>query len=356
VFGSTLSENGDAVSSAVGSSNNRIEIAPTGFVSGLSDGIDLDGTNHTVVNNGTVNGLVDSGVELRGGAGGSSSILTNYGSIYGTPKGVSVIGGQNTVFNFGDIAGENRGIEATSANGCKVRNSGTVQGDSGIVVSSAAGTANIIANTGTIIGNYAVFTSAGAETLINVGRILGTVNLGASDDVVRNSGTIDGGIGLLDGNDIYRGRLGGLAGPVDGGIGNDTLIGAGEDDELFGGSGADAIRGGAATTASTAATPRTTSPAAAARTPSCSSPTATATSSPISSAAWTCSTSPRSASPTSRPRSRSQGMSAATRSPRSAATTSSRCSECRQPDRRRHSRVAPAKPAPCRVATPRGPA
>jgi len=71
-----------------------------------------------------------------------------------------------------------------------------------------------------------VFTGGDSDdTLYVAGTVAGGVSLGAGNDVVVNSGVIDGDLDLGDGDDRYEALGSGLVtGTIDGGAGNDTLV------------------------------------------------------------------------------------------------------------------------------------
>jgi len=77
------------------------------------------------------------------------------------------------------------------------------------------------------------------DQIDNEGIINGNVSLGLGDDTIFNDGAINGDVLLGSGNDFYEAEDDGTAFSVDGGAGNDTLIGGEADDQFYGGTGAD---------------------------------------------------------------------------------------------------------------------
>ena len=111
----------------------------------------------------------------------------------------------------------------------------------------------------TAIGNAAGATIRGAETAIvaehggaifftNLGIVIGNVETDlnvAVKDVVVNHGKIIGNVFLGAGGDMYNGA-GGTVGAVSGEDGNDQLIGSAAADKFFGGLGNDRLVGAGA--------------------------------------------------------------------------------------------------------------
>lgn len=97
-----------------------------------------------------------------------------------------------------------------------------------------------IGNSGEVIGQ--VTGSDGDDLLVNSGRMDG-VALGKGDDGVQNLGQM-GKVALGLGDDLFSAEAGGTQGVVLGGRGDDTLTGAAQDDRFFGGDGRDSLAGG----------------------------------------------------------------------------------------------------------------
>ncbi|HEY1299759.1 MAG TPA: calcium-binding protein, partial [Stellaceae bacterium] len=88
---------------------------------------------------------------------------------------------------------------------------------------------------------------AAAITVTNSGSILSStgyaMSLSFGDDVVTNSGLIQGAVYLGNGNDLFDSRLGTITGMIVGGDGDDTIYGGKGDDTIVGGDGNDRIDG-----------------------------------------------------------------------------------------------------------------
>ncbi len=88
---------------------------------------------------------------------------------------------------------------------------------------------------------------AGHDRLVNTGRLFASeaLTLGAGEDVVVNAGFINAEtLDLGAGDDIYRGHKGNFYGILNGGGGDDLLIGSHDMDRHKGGAGNDTLRGG----------------------------------------------------------------------------------------------------------------
>jgi Ca2+-binding RTX toxin-like protein len=137
----------------------------------------------------------------------------------------------------------------------QVVNHGLITGGTGVFLLSEgpAGTSSsTLVNTGTINAEvYGVWHDFSEETLTinNSGTIRGGVASFLSDrtskDQITNSGTMIGTVQLGAGDDIYDGRLGTVQGIVVGDAGNDRLYSGAGNDGLFGAVGNDQLRGGA---------------------------------------------------------------------------------------------------------------
>lgn len=160
---------------------------------------------------------------------------------------------------------DNRGVIdmiSTSANGVTVAiylfpdssnphstgtiiNSGRIIADVAILSSDGYNVALNITNSGHIEGELQRATG-GLDVVRNLpgGEWIGHLNFGFGADLVLNSGFIQGAVDLNDGNDLFDGRGGSVAGTVSGGPGNDILIGGSAADILSGGDGTDVIQGG----------------------------------------------------------------------------------------------------------------
>lgn len=182
---------------------------------------------------------------------GSSSFLQNWGEVTGT-WGSFLQGFDNgKVENHGVMAGSSQeGLYLTSSVNVQVVNTGVISGGDSISFITSDGT---VQNSGQIIGSGesgygidAVLSTDGIK-ILNTGLItsigLAAIQLGVFDDIVRNSGQIDGDVLLGDGADKFRGFEGTTTGDVFGEGGNDLLIGGANSDRLDGGDGDDVLRG-----------------------------------------------------------------------------------------------------------------
>jgi Hint domain len=142
-----------------------------GIITG-KDGIALSGTSGTIANSGTVVGTKYVGIFLSSG-----TINNTSGLIIGARDGIDTQGA------------------VTVTNSSTIASAGSFQLDAGIYL----GAGGMITNeaTGLLSGPLGIFSSLHGGTIINVGTILGGIELyGSPGGSVSNSGTIDGGIGV----------------------------------------------------------------------------------------------------------------------------------------------------------------
>jgi serralysin len=221
-----------------------------GSVSSGWDGVRFDGNQGHITN--------ALGASIKGhydaiGLYGDDAIVDNFGSIVGGAyTGVFLAASSNhvTVNNSGDIHGFYWGIAAWSTlEGGHIGNSGLISGGFyGIDVSTAAGLTTFIKNagTGTINGAVAISTEAGAIALDNQGTLAGGISCtaaGANDTIV-NSGKITGSVLLGPGDDSFAGADGTSGVSIFGEAGKDNLLGGKGDDLISGGRSSDTLTGG----------------------------------------------------------------------------------------------------------------
>ena len=89
VGGLIASEDGDAISSTAGSSALQVVVEETGAVLSRSDAIELNGDDHSVVNNGELSALEDAAIQVLG----DDADVTNFGTATGfrNPRGAVVV-------------------------------------------------------------------------------------------------------------------------------------------------------------------------------------------------------------------------------------------------------------------------
>lgn len=117
---------------------------------------------------------------------------------------------------------------------------------------SSANTTSVLLNSGKIEGNSIGVLRSGSESLEfhNSGSVDGGVSAfdgqGTGKVSIENTGQMTGAIDFGDGDDVYDGHAGRHTGShINGGGGNDTLIGGVDDDDLAGLSGDDLLYGNA---------------------------------------------------------------------------------------------------------------
>lgn len=211
-------------SSAIGISSYGIgEIKNEGDLTvnseqGTAYGITLPNAFNTIINNGTitVNGWNDS-IAIKGGFGTLS--LTNTGDITATTlnSDITTIGIKHSTNFDGEFT---------------FNNSGTVHADIAIDTRLEFSASGPIDNArGTV------------DSITNSGTITGDIYLYRRDDEIINSGVIEGNIFLGAHDDLLDTRNGTIVGRVDGGSGNDELLGSITGDQFFGGQGNDRLTG-----------------------------------------------------------------------------------------------------------------
>lgn len=253
----------------------NVQITATGRIYADSDGIELNSTRATVVNNGEIYGNGDSGIQMllnaNAGLVGGRSAITNTGLVYGKFYGVRLDQEKVLVNNTGIITGA-WAIYANNVD-TKIINTGEIRGgaaqdDFGIdgSVGIAAGSFDNldVYNAGLVSGaDFAIRGDEADDVIRNAGTLVGAVSLAGGDDLFVNiaRGYADALVQAGAGNDILVG--GDLADTFDGegdndlmaggqgddtlsgGEGNDTILGNEDDDALNGNAGQDSLRGGA---------------------------------------------------------------------------------------------------------------
>ncbi|WGM48763.1 hypothetical protein KOAAANKH_03670 [Brevundimonas sp. NIBR10] len=166
------------------------------------------------------------------------------GGIFRNSGLVEVSGGQTAVgFDLGRTSTlENTGtIRVTNPTGTAV----------GIRVAHLASESSTITNTGLIEANYAIFDASetysppqdAIQVVTNFGQIRGQIYLARGADQIVNVGSIVGSITLGAGDDLYQGERGTQSGGVYGGFGDDRLLAGTGSDILYGESGEDILSG-----------------------------------------------------------------------------------------------------------------
>jgi Ca2+-binding RTX toxin-like protein len=210
VRGTVGSDTHSGINVDSGESNNSIVVASTGIVSGQLEGIEVNGTSTTIVNNGKIFG-VDEGIDFQPTS--TDNVLINFGEIVGLSGGVDTFNSTNNrIYNHGQIIGTAAAGVFLDGDGSLLHNTGEIAalgGDAGVVLSTETGETASLFNSGTI---------SGSDFLGNA--VVG----GTGDDTVINQGTINGNVALGGGNDVFNGTGGTVNGTVFGGAGDDIYI------------------------------------------------------------------------------------------------------------------------------------
>jgi Ca2+-binding RTX toxin-like protein len=226
-------------------------------------------------------GVYSGGSEALGDTGVTNAGLVHVTSNGGTAYGVYLPTGEGFA-NGGTIevsgAHASYGVymfqwDSAFLNSGTIRVTDSAPGEDSVAAYLNTTVARGFLNAGTLQGDYALkFNDYNPELpgfpvsvsrFENTGRMIGKVDLGHANQVLVNSGSIQGDVALGTGDDTYSGRAGSIVGMVSGGegndslqggagfdylqgnAGNDTVVGGGGADWLLGGQGADLINGGA---------------------------------------------------------------------------------------------------------------
>jgi Ca2+-binding RTX toxin-like protein len=230
-----------------GSLYNRARIS-----SGEANGVLWSGANNDNMTNAAGGSIVgfQNGVVMSGGSG---QVLDNSGSITGTSfYGVSfeTTGTGDVLNNHGHIVGLDAGVFAQSFNfGPALNNFGSITstGGTGIFVFTVAATTTMIDNAagGLISGAVnAINGHQGRFHLVNHGTIAGNVvDSDNQNDVIVNAGKLIGAVLLGAGNDSFDGA-GGTSGAIFAQGGNDRIVLGNGNAKVHVGAGSDSITAG----------------------------------------------------------------------------------------------------------------
>jgi Ca2+-binding RTX toxin-like protein len=186
--------------------------------------------NHGIIDVGAGNNGDALSMELGANVDGA---VTNHGTILG--RGVAA-GAPNNKNNQASAVRLYAPTDLPLAvfNG-DIKNSGLLSAENGatLLIEDKTQLNGQIINSGIIQGGK---TATGGSLAIDV-------SLAEGDNKIKNSGIIVGDVLLGEGNDLFEGARGKVDGSIDGGAGNDTLIGGKHHDRLFGGAGNDILMG-----------------------------------------------------------------------------------------------------------------
>ena len=184
----------------LGGTGDVLTITAAGIVKGTT-GVSLQGSDQTLVNN----GLIDGGNGISLGSG--TYDITNNGTIKAASNGYGANwSGDGTDFtNNGTITGK-YGLMLSGSTDMPVLGADSVikATSIGLMLDSQGGISSTTHNQGLLQGGTTSFAGdEGNETLVNTGRLVGTVK-------------------LYEGNDVFDNRGGTFSGIVEGGRGSDT--------------------------------------------------------------------------------------------------------------------------------------
>ncbi|SMX45602.1 calcium-binding protein [Maliponia aquimaris] len=242
---------------------NSTDFHNHGTVIGQINGVDVFAGSSAVVNHGTIESLGD-GINLNHQAGSGTHRIYNNGDIIAEQEVIDVDSSFTyslVVVNNGLMLSRNSALISSfgSALNVTVQNTGVMQGQN---LNLDASVNAILSNSGTIQTTAIFAISASTVRINNSGQILDTDGAGSgvvirtsiNADVLVNSGLIVGNVELESGADLFQSAASGVVqGVVLGGAGNDTLAGGdsadtlsgdGNDDLILGRGGDDSLDGG----------------------------------------------------------------------------------------------------------------
>ena len=222
--------------------------------------VDLDGVSqhYTVYCGGLIAGYGPANGAYHGAMGiylastcTANITIGSTGTVHGDDGAVWLLG-SGSVLNYGIISSATTlgcALYSGSGSPASIDNKGQIVNSSGDAIKMNADVHSSISNSGLIsaaaYSNAIVSWSAfSADVVTNSGEIIGNIELDGGNDLVRNTvgGHIVGQTHLRNGNDTYVG--GGYDDIAFGDAGTDALSGGKGKDTLHGGAGADRITGG----------------------------------------------------------------------------------------------------------------
>lgn len=167
--------------------------------------------------------LVNSGT-IRANANGNAVFSNRPIELVGQTVGLLVYGGlspssaiTNTASGSIEATGSKAIAVASLFHGLTLRNDGSITG----AADNAPRAADAVVPLATAIQTFGDF----ADTIVNTGRITGSINLAEGADTIVNTGLIDGNVFLGAGDDLFVQRASAsLIGTVDAGTGTDAFV------------------------------------------------------------------------------------------------------------------------------------
>lgn len=174
---------------------------------------------------------------------GDNGVVVNHGEV-SAQYGIYIIETSTSAENTGSVYGSVHGFYHDDSGGGAFTNSGKVEGGQSAIRADGA---LVLTNSGVLTGESGkgvVEVEGGSLTMINSGKVKGTLMMTANDDsyTAQGSGKVTGFVEGGDGADALRGGTKGDK--LHGGEGDDTVSGKGGKDRVFGGDGSDTLEGG----------------------------------------------------------------------------------------------------------------
>jgi Ca2+-binding RTX toxin-like protein len=198
---------------------NDVRIGEGGTVIGASRAVYVGGNGGRFSNAGEVHGIAGGIV-----TSGTTFDFDNSGSIVSEDYAAYIGSSTNDIRNSGNVVGNSYGFYVTGS-GTTLVNTGEIGArNNGISLTASVAEWDVIKNTGTISGKYAILAGSSFQNVVNSGDLLGKVDLGGGYDYLHNNGAIADDVNLGDGDDsFWLGRNGTVTGIVDGGTGSDEF-------------------------------------------------------------------------------------------------------------------------------------
>ncbi len=243
--GTITASGGTTAEGIYATGTTAVQITNSGAITtdGIGTGVGLiaqGGATAQVTNSGTIDsgsGIASIGMQVMGGV---TTQVTNSGSVHANGAmigmGLLAAGDNAQVTNSGTIDASGGmmvfGVQVAGSTMAQVNNSGTINAhgsDMGVGL-MVHGTTSQVANSGTIEAGGGVqgmgLMVMGHAEIVNRGTISGNTAAiwgQAGNQSVTNSGTLNGDVGLEDGNDSFNAAGGVVHGLIDGGADYDVL-------------------------------------------------------------------------------------------------------------------------------------